>query len=84
MTKEQMETFLRSSLHLDNKELKDVIIKHLLDKGYKDDYKGWEQLRFVKRQADILWGAVKKCSEQEIVRERVDQMVKAFPKPTVK
>jgi len=84
MTKDQMEKFLKSSLHLDSQELKEVIIKHVMEKSFKADYKGWEQLRFVKQEVDKLWGAIKKCSENEIVRERVDQMVASFPKPTIK
>jgi len=84
MTKEQMEQFLKSSLHLNNPELKEAVIRHVLDEGFKENYKGWEQLRFIKRQFDILWGALKKCSEQEIVRERIEQLISSFPRPTVK
>ena len=84
MTEEQMKQFLETSLQIDNPELKDAIIKHVMEKGWKEGYQGWEQLRFIKRQFDILWGIIKKCSEQQIVHERVDQMVKALPRPTIK
>ena len=84
MTKKQIEEFLQNSLKIDNPELKDAVIKHIVEKGYKEGFHGWEQLRFIKKETDLLWGAIKKCSEREIVHERVDRLIKAFPKPTIK
>ena len=82
MTEDQMTKFLRSTLHLDNPGLKDAVIQHIISRGYKEEYRGWEQLRFIKHEVDKLWGTIKKCSEREIVRERVGQMMSSFPKPT--
>ena len=82
MTREQMETFLLSSINLEDQALKSFIVKYVLDKGYREDYKGWEQLRFIKSEVDKLWILLKRCSEREIVSERIGQLLDAFPKPT--
>ena len=84
MTKEQIIQFLNRTLVLDNEELKKCIINQIIERGYKEDYQGWEQLRFIKQQVDQLWGAIKKWSEREIVKERVTQLRNALPRPTIK
>ena len=82
MTKDQMEKFLQKSLDLDDAKLKEVLITYIVERGFKPDHQGWEQLRFVKQEVDALWQALKKCSERRIVKEKVEQLVAAFPKPT--
>ena len=84
MTKQQVIDFLNRTLPMENEALKKMIIDHIIETGYKEDYQGWEQLRFIKQEVDQLWGKIKKWSEREIVKERVTQLRNAMPRPTIK
>jgi len=81
MEKRQVLDFLVERLKLNDRVLAEAIITHIIKEGYREDYDGWEQWRFIKQQTDKIWQAVKKLSENEIVPARIDAMIAAFPKP---
>jgi len=82
MNKDVMESFLNETLKIENEELKSIIVRYILDKGYQENYQNWEQLRFIKGAVDDLWITLKRWSERDIVSERISQLIGAFPKPT--
>ena len=84
MNKDELVSFLKEHIKLDNEELVDSIIKHIMDRGYTDKEKhhSWEQLNFIKRELDKVWIALKRCSERGVVTRRIAEMMARFPKPT--
>lgn len=84
MLKEEVVELLRKILEIDPPELKEAIISRVADRGYEPDLQDWEQLRGIKREMDAIWIAVKKCSERQIVSERIARLLASFPRPTIK
>ena len=82
LSKEQIEQLLKDSIKVDDEALKTELVRVALS-GYMDeeDLSDWEQLRYVKSKVDSLWQALKKCSEQSLVKVKVRQMLAALPQP---
>jgi len=84
MNKDQCEKFLIEALTRQLGDAKTVCIVNAIAKCVLENFdetgNDWEQLSVVKSEIDRIWIGIKKCSEREIVKARVNEAMKHLGK----